>query len=86
MVQVATVALIQPLAREFPQAEGVAKNQPNKKKGRIDQELKPRFTLLGGESTLPRFFFFFFFSVFLPFLERLLWHMEVPTLGVELEL
>ena len=31
-------------------------------------------------------FFFFFFLVFLPFLELLLRHMEVPKLGVELEL
>ena len=29
--------------------------------------------------------FFFFFFVFLPFLGALLWHMEVPRLGVELE-
>ena len=31
-------------------------------------------------------FFFFFFFVFLPFLEPLSRHMEVPRLGVELEL
>ena len=30
--------------------------------------------------------FFFFFLVFLPFLGQLPWHMEVPRLGVELEL
>ena len=30
--------------------------------------------------------FFFFFFVFLPFLGLLLWHMEVPRLGVESEL
>ena len=36
----------------------------------------------------PFFFCFkdFFFFVFLPFLGPLLWHMEVPRLGVESEL
>ena len=32
------------------------------------------------------FFSFFFFFVFLPFLGPLLWHIEVPGLGVESEL
>ena len=32
------------------------------------------------------FFFFFFFFFFLRFLELLPWHMDVPRLGVELEL
>ena len=31
-------------------------------------------------------FFNFYFFVFLPFLGLLPWHMEVPRLGVELEL
>ena len=31
-------------------------------------------------------FFLFYFFVFLPFLGMLPWHMEVPRLGVQLEL
>ena len=34
------------------------------------------------EESSALFFSFFFFFVFLPFLEPLLWHIEVPRLGV----
>ena len=46
--------------------------------------------LLAGDPWTPcltdKSFFFFFFSVFLPFLGLLPWHMVVPRLGVESEL
>ena len=49
---------------------------------------KNRYDLIPYGALDINFFFFFFFGlfVFLPFLGLFLWHMEVPRLGVELEL
>ena len=72
------MAWIQSPPRELPYAMGAAiKLKKKKKEARVTQI---KYMVLFF------FFFFFFFLVFLPFIGLLPRHMEVPRLGVELEL
>ena len=79
VVQASAIALILPLAWEFPYAVGKAVKR-RKKNGK--KEI--RSICLDDEAIQPSWgslFFFFFFGLFV-FLGLYLWHMEVPRLGV----